>query len=170
MQDFLDIPFETEKEEATPPFALLPSGVYKAEIVAAQAGGTKNQKGYQVRLSWSIIEGEFEHRILFQNILLQHESEEAQRYGRQKFKDVLVALGITENVTDLSVMYHRPSSIGVKIREDKSGQYEPRNEIGRVMPLPASHNGPTRAAIAEAQKVQPAFKPVNGKMNDSIPF
>jgi hypothetical protein len=169
MQDFLDVPFETEKEEASPAFALLPRDRYKAEIVSAMAGPTKNGLGYSVNLKWSITEGEFEHRIVFQTILIQHESAEAQKYGRQKFKDVLVALGINESVSDLNVMLNKPCLIGVTVRQDKSGQYPDRNEVARVMPLPV-HNGPTRDAIREAQKVQPAFKAVNGEMSDSIPF
>ena len=169
MQDFLDVPFDTEKEEASPAFALLPRDRYKAEIVSAMAGPTKNGLGYSVNLKWSITEGEFENRIVFQNILIQHESAEAQKFGRQKFKDVLVALGIKEAVSDLNVMLNKPCLIGVIIRQDKSGQYPDRNEVGRVMPLPA-HNGPTRDAIREAQKTQPAFKAANGEMSDSIPF
>jgi hypothetical protein len=170
MQDFLDVPFDTENEEASQPFALMPRDRYEAEIVKALAGPTKNGKGYAISLNWMITKGDYEHRTIFQNILIQHESEEAQKYGRQKFKDVLVALGIKESVTDLSVLLHKPCMIGVIIRSDKNGQYEDKNEIGRVTPLPASHNGPTHEAIKEAQKAQPAFRPVHKDMNDSIPF
>jgi uncharacterized protein DUF669 len=169
MQDFLDEPFDTENEEASQPFALIPSGRYKAEIVKAMCGPTKNGKGYSVSLNWSIVEGEHENRTIFQNILIQHESTDAQKFGRQKFKDVLVALGIKSEVTDLSVMPNKPCLIGVAIRKDKSEQYPDRNEVGRVLPLPA-HNGPTRDAIREAQKTPEAFKPVHAAMNDKIPF
>jgi hypothetical protein len=169
MQDFLDVPFETEKEDASPAFALLPRDRYEAEIVSAMAGLTKNGKGYSVVLNWSIIEGDFENRTLWQNILIQHESEEAQKFGRQKFKDVLIALGITEDVTDLTVMCNKPCLIGVIVRSDKNGQYADRNEISRVMPLP-KHNGPTRDLIMEAQKTPEAFKPVHEDLNDRIPF
>jgi hypothetical protein len=170
MQDFLDVPFETENEEATPPFVLIPRDRYTAEIVSAKAGATKNGKGYSVSLNWSITEGDYENRTVFQNILIQHESAEAQKYGRQKFKDVLNALGIKETVTDLSVMLHKPCLIGVNIRQDKSGQYPDRNEIGRVMPILVSHNGPTRDALKEAQKAQAAFKPMHNDLNDDIPY
>jgi hypothetical protein len=170
MQDYLEIPFDTENEEASAPFALLPRDRYKAEIISAMAGPTKNGAGYSVNLKWSITEGDFEHRVVFQSILIQHQNPDAMKFGRQKFKDVLNALGITEAITDLSVMHNKPCLIGVIIREDKSGQWPDKNEIARVMPIPASHNGATRAAIKEAQKVQPAFKAVDEKMSDAIPF
>jgi hypothetical protein len=180
-QDFLDEPFETSKEEASPAFALIPRDRYCAEIVSAKAGPTKNGKGYSVVLNWSITEGDFENRTLWQNILMQHESEEAQKFGRQKFKDVLNALGIIENVTDLSVVLNKPCWISVIIRSDKNGQYADRNEISRVMPLPkppggvmplkpTNSGGGVRNVFLEAQKTQPAFKAVNADMNDEIPF
>jgi hypothetical protein len=129
-----------------------------------------------VALNWSITEGDYEHRSVFQNILIQHENAEAQKYGRHKFKDVLVALGIRESVTDLSVMLHKPCLIGVIIRQDKAGQYPDRNEIGRVMPISTPHNGATRDAVREAQKPQKKDDPIstgNGAakdLDDEIPF
>jgi hypothetical protein len=169
VQDFLDVAFNTEEEEGSQPFALMPSARYKAEIVKAMAGPTKNGKGYSVTLNWSITEGEYENRTIFQSVLIQHESAEAQKYGRQKFKDITVALGVKGVVEDLSVLLHRPCMIGVIIRQDRNGQYPDRNEIGRVMAIPA-HNGATREMIKEAQKPQPAFKAADAAMNDSIPF
>jgi hypothetical protein len=118
VQDFLDEPFDTANEECTPAFALLPRDRYKAEIVKAMAGPTKNGKGYSVSLTWSIIEGDYENRVVFQTILIQHSSSEAQKFGRQKFADVLKALGISEAVTDLNVMLNKPCLIGVIIRQD----------------------------------------------------
>jgi hypothetical protein len=169
VKDFLDIPFETEKEDASPAFALLPRDRYKAEIVSAQTGPTKNGKGISVVLNWSIIEGEFEHRTIWQNILIQHESQEAQKFGRMKFADVCIALGIKGQVEDLKVLHNKPCLISVIIRQDKTGQYADRNEISRVMPLP-TYSGPTQDAIREAQKTPEAFKPVHADMNDNIPF
>jgi hypothetical protein len=169
MQDFLDVPFDTANEEASTPLALIPRGQYEAEITSAMAGPTKNGKGYSVALSWTITKGEYENRTVFQNILIQHESEEAAKIGRGKFKDVLIAVGITESVTDLNVLLHRPCTVGITIRQDKNGQYPDRNEIGRVVPL-VPHNGPTRDANKEAQKVPAAFTAVNGGLNDKIPF
>jgi len=41
------------------------------------------------------------------------------------------------------------------------------------MPMTPPHNGATRDAIKkvqEAQETQPAFKAVNGELNDELPF
>src|SRR5262249_764873 len=119
----LDTAFDVEHEEGTSPLTLLPAGKYKAQIVTAIVGPTKNGKGQAVSLTWTITEGEYENRLVFQNILIQHESEEAQRFGRQKFKDVCSSCGITSPVTDLDVLLYKPCMISVVIRKDKDGQY-----------------------------------------------
>jgi hypothetical protein len=174
LQDFLDIPFDTANEEASPAFALIPMGRYKAEIRSAKCGTTKNGAGYQVILNWSILEGEYENRTVWQSILIRHTSEDATRIGKQKFKDVLNAVGFTDEVTDLNVLLHKPCMIGVVVRQDKEGRYPDKNEVGRVTPIPPAYNGATRTevkdALKEAQKVQPAFKATKAPFDDSIPF
>jgi len=54
----LDEAFDVDNEEGTPPRELLPVGKYKAEIVTAVAGRTKNGRGQAVNLTWTITEGE----------------------------------------------------------------------------------------------------------------
>ena len=181
LQTTLDEAFDVENEEGTPPRELLPAGKYKAQIVTAIVGPTKNAKGQAISLTWTITEGEYENRLVFQNILIQHESEEARKIGRQKFQDVCLALGVKGQVEDLKTLHNIPCQISVVIREDKTGQYADRNEVMRVRPLPkplggimqpnpTNGGGGVRDVILEAQKTQPAFKAVHADMNDEIPF
>ena len=88
MSNTLETAFDVDNEEGTPPRELLPAGKYKAEITAASVGPTKNGRGQMVSLTWGISEGDYEKRLVFQSILIQHDSADAQRFGRQKFKDV----------------------------------------------------------------------------------
>jgi hypothetical protein len=73
----LDTPFDVDTEEGTSPRDLLPLGRYNAEVTAATVGPTKNGRGQIVNLTWVITEGEYEKRLVFQNILIQHESADA---------------------------------------------------------------------------------------------
>jgi hypothetical protein len=164
----LDTPFDVENEEGTPPRELLPAAKYKAQIVTAVVGPTKNAKGQAVSLTWSISEGEYENRLVFQNILIQHESQDAQRFGRQKFKDVCNSCGITTPVTDLDVLLYKPCMISVVIRKDKDGQYADKNEIARVNPI-VSWNG-TKQLLKEASSTSKAFEATDEKLNDEVPW
>ena len=149
----LDTAFDVANEEGTPARELLPKGKYTAEITDATVGPTKRGNAQMVNLCWTITQGDHENRMVFQSIIIQHsDSPDAQRFGRQRFKDVCAACGITESVTDLGVLQFKPCTISVVIEEDKSGEYPPKNKVVRVMPL------------------APKGKPGNGELNDAIPF
>ena len=154
----LDDAFDVEHEEGTPPRTLLPKGWYEAEITQASVSRTKNGSEQMVSLAWTITGGEYENRIVFQGILIQHTSEDAQRFGRQKFKDVCSACGITEPVTDLTVLQYKKCSIYVGIEQDKTGEYEPKNKVARV----GSHAASLTGAGASA--------PAGKELNDQIAF
>ena len=131
-----DQPFETGKEEGSK-FDLIPSGKYKAEAIDASVSPTKNKKGQMLNLSFQITqEGEYQARYVFSHILFQHESAEAQRIGRQKIKDLCVACGITENVTDVTVFCYKPILLQVGVERDASGEYPDKNKVARFLPLP----------------------------------
>jgi hypothetical protein len=172
----LDIGFDVDNEEGTPPLSLLPKGKYKAEITDATVGPTKNGKGQAVNLTWTITEGEYEKRLLFQLILIEHESKEAQKFGRMKFRDVCVACGLTGRVTELDPLCYKTCEITVVIRKDREGQYDDKNEVSKVSPL-VSFNGdpgrlkkPREELLKEASATPRAFEASKKEMNDEIPF
>jgi hypothetical protein len=136
----LDEAFDPEVEEGTK-FDMIPPGKYTAEIDDASVAPTKSGNGQAVKLKWRITEGDHEGRVLFQTILIQHTSAEAQKFGRMKFKDVAFACDINAPITDLSVLKYKPCTISVGIETDKTGEHSDRNKVQRVMPYVVSWNG-----------------------------
>jgi hypothetical protein len=145
----LEEPFNTETEEGTS-YDLLPPGKYAAEIDDASVVTTKNGEGQLVKLRWRIVEGDCENRVVFQQILIQHTSADAQKFGRQRFKDVASACDIKDPITDLEVLKYKKCSIKVAVEKDKDGVYDDKNIIKGVYPFVANWNGDARAA---SQKV-----------------
>ena len=124
-----------------------------------------------VNLRWRIVEGEYENRVVFQSILIQHTSADAQKFGRQRFKDVAFACNIKDPITDLEVLKYKTCTIRLGIEKDKTGQYPDKNRVVGVDPYVANWNGGARGdgqGMATA-KVAPGKD--NGKpLNDAIPF
>jgi hypothetical protein len=170
----LEAGFDVDNEEGTPPITLLPKGKYKAEITDATIGPTKNGKGQAVSLTWTIVEGDFERRLLFQRILIEHESAEAQKFGRMKFRDVCAACGLTGMVTDLDPLCYKTCEVTVAIRKDREGQYEDKNEVTRVMPLVHWNGDPSQRRrselLKEASTTPKAFEATREEFNDEIPY
>src|SRR6516164_11152844 len=150
----LDQAFNTQTEEGTPDFQPLPAGNYVATIVDAKVGPLKSGKGQAVLLQWEVQGGANQGRLIFDHAIVAHESAEAMKFGRRKLKDIADACGVKDSITDLTVLLNKPCLISVKIETDDSGEYPPKNRVGRVKPI---------TAPAKTNVVKPAF-------NDQIPF
>jgi hypothetical protein len=118
------------------------------------------------------VEGDFENRVVFQSVIIQHDCADAQKFGRQKFRDVCFSCGITGPVTDLEVLKYKKCHIRLGIEKDKMGEYPDKNKVTRVDPYVAPWNGakPAGESLKEASKVPPGFKGENKPMDDAIPF
>jgi hypothetical protein len=152
----LDQTFDTANEEGTPAFNPVPKGTYVAAITDAKFGALKNGKGQAVSVTWEIQGGAHHGRLIFDRVIVQHESADAMKFGKRKLKDICDAVGWKEALTDLTVLLNKPCSINVKIEMDKFGEFPPKNRVGRVQP------------IAKPDKADKA----NGKppFNDDVPF
>ena len=144
--------FDTAKEEGSPDFEPIPKGQYVAIVTDAKVGPLKSGKGQAVQLTWKIEGGQYANRLIFDRVIVAHESAEATKFGRRKLKDIADACSVKGHITDLTVLLNKPCSIYVKIEQDDAGEYPPKNRIGRVKPV---------APVKTNDK--PPF-------NDSIPF
>jgi len=143
--------FDVAKEEGSPAFEPVAAGHYAAVITDAKVGPLKSGKGQAVQLTWELLAG-YIGRLVFDRVIVSHESAEATKYGRRKFKDIADACGIKEAITDLSVLRNKPCLITVKIENDDNGEYAPKNVVTRVRAIKTTTNG-------------------NGpELNDAIPF
>jgi hypothetical protein len=135
--------FDVATEEGSPAFEPLPAGFYVAVIIDAKVGPLKSGKGHAVGLKWEVDDDKHGGRLIFDQIIITHESPEAMKFGRRKLKDVADACGVKDSITDLTVLLNKPCSIYVKIEQDEAREYPPKNRVGRVKPIaaPAKTNG-----------------------------
>jgi hypothetical protein len=87
---------------------------------------------------------------------------------------VCVACGITDPVTDLSLLCFKPCTISVAVRQDKEGRYDDKNEVTRVTPV-VNWNAPVGEInkgrlLREASATPKAFEATKEEMNDDLPW
>jgi Protein of unknown function (DUF669) len=125
---------------------VLPPGECVAHIVEASIQQPHSGDGYYLALTWKIIKGDYAGRQVWQQIVCQHSSEQAQTIGRKMLKDLCVATGVAEQVDDASVFLFKPVRIRLGIERDKQGVYEDKNRISRILPLEAKSEEPEQPA------------------------
>lgn len=133
---FLDVSFSAEEIKAAGEnrFEIIPAGNYLAQIVKSEIKVNKDGQGTRLSLQFQITDGEKRGRTLFQDVTLKNANETAMKIGREQLAQLARACGLTR-VQDSAQLHDIEMQIKVGIREDKTGLYEPRNEIKRFEPL-----------------------------------
>jgi hypothetical protein len=140
--------FDPSQEEGTKS-DLLPIGIYLAQIIEAAVTVPQSLDGYSINTTWEIIGGEYEGRRVWQRIILQHSSGEAQKIGRREFKDLCDACGITQGFNSVEPLKFIQCKIRVGIEKDKNGVYDDKNKVTRVWP---ASKGPPISSQVSAPK------------------
>lgn len=114
---------------------LIPVGIYAAQVIETCVAQPKSGDGHHIELTWQITEGEHEGRYVWQRITFLHSNAQAVRIGRKLFKDLCIATGISEQVSDVGVFKFIPCDIRVGIETDKQGTYPDKNKVLGIWPL-----------------------------------
>jgi len=159
--------FDPETQEGSH-FDVVPIGTYAAQVVDACVAQPKSGDGHYVGLTWQITEGEHEGRYVWQRITFLHSSTQAVTIGRRQFKDLCVATGVSEQVSDVEVFKFIPCQLKVGIEKDKSGVYPDKNRISRALPLEANKTEPkvatsTKSEPKSAAPAKPTAKPATAE-------
>lgn len=131
-------------------FEPIPPGEYLAQIVESDVVTPKSGKGMMLKLRFDILDGAYANRVIFCQINYQHENPTAQLIGQQLLKSICDAIGFEGALEDSSDLHFRPMKIVVKVRQDKTGQYGPQNEVRAAKPVAASAPPAGKAQAAAA--------------------
>ena len=135
----LDLQFDqTEIQEAHKnDFDPIPAGTYTAEITRSEIKDNASGSGNRLSLGLKIIDGTHAGRLIFQDITLRNNNQIAQQIGRKQMAQLVSACG-KSSVQDSSDLHGIPMEIKVAIKIDKTGQYDPTNEVKKFAAIAGS--------------------------------
>lgn len=147
-------------------YELLPAGDYIAQVTDSAINPLKSGNGTGLKLTFTVLQEGYNGRKLFSNLNVQHTNPEAEKIAQQQLRELCEAVGVAR-LQDTVELHNKPVTIRVKIREDKTGQYGPQNEVvgfkratagtpaaPSLSPRPAAA-APAAAAPAAAGSVPP---------------
>jgi len=118
-------------------FDPIPAGTYTAEITRSEIKDNASGSGNRLSLGLKIIDGTHAGRLIFQDITLRNNNQIAQQIGRKQMAQLVSACG-KSSVQDSSDLHGIPMEIKVAIRIDKTGQYDPSNEVKKFAAIAGS--------------------------------
>lgn len=142
-------------------FDPIPVGNYPLQAVDVSVVETKNGSGLAAECQFTVTDGPFENRRIFQMFLLEHQSEKAVNIGRAAIKNWMIGAGLDPNqpwtVALIEALEGSKFIAKVGIERDKTGQYADKNRIMRfvnagapVQAVPSPQPESTAPAPAQA--------------------
>lgn len=135
-------------------FEPLPIGWYNVIVDETEMKPTKAGDGScYLKVRYSVLDGQHSGRKIYGNLNLQNANPQATEIGLKQLSALAHAVGVLM-VGDSQQLHNIPLKIKVKIRNDKSGEYEPQNDITSWKNI----NEPTEAVAGLPAAAAPAWQ------------
>lgn len=134
----------------------LPPGNYNVMITeSSTAAPSTNPNGEMVKLTLTVLDGQFANRKVFISFNTRNSNPTAERIGKGLFKQIVLALGFTA-IQDTQQLHGIPFVAGLKLeKQAPDSPYEPRNQLSKAFPV-----GQAPAPVAAQPVMQPMMQPV----------
>lgn len=120
------INFDATSVQPNDSFAPIPAGSYIAQITDSSIKPTKSGTGTILNLTWTILDGQFANRKVFDRINVQNANPEAEKIGQRQLSSICHATGVMK-LQDSNQLHGKPVKITVKIRQ--SAEWGDSNEV-----------------------------------------
>lgn len=136
-------------------FDPLPAGNYIAVVTDTDLRPTRS--GRALKLSFRIVDGQFNGRMVWANLNIENASAQAQEIAQKQLSALCHAVG-TINLSDTTQLHDKPVRIRVKVRPAE-GEWPASNDVtgyevapGAAVPVmaPPAARAPSAAAPARA--------------------
>jgi hypothetical protein len=160
------------EQEAVSSFDPIPAGDYAVMVEDAQIVNTKNLTGKMLKLKLQVMGGKYDRRVIFDQIILRHDSEKAVTIGRQRLAQLCKGANVAGK--DTAELLGKTVVAAVKIREQAG--YDPQNEVkeykaaGTVAAKPAAKAEQSDIPGVTKRTVYTSGNNGAGDDDDQIPF
>lgn len=152
MSDLGDLNFDANQVEPNS-FELIPPGDYDAVIVKSETKGTSTG-GKMLKLKLQILNGQYQNRLLFDNLNLWNQSADAVKIAKGTLSSICRAVNVP-TPKDSAELCNKPLRITVGIQKG-TGNYNDQNCVKSYKPRQA---GPAPVEAGAVSSSAPAGKP-----------
>lgn len=170
--------FNAAAVEPTEEFKPVPAGDYNLLVEKIELKPTKAGTGSYLNLQLKVQGGEFNNRVVFDMITYTNPNPQAVEIGHRKLSGLCRAAGVIQ-LSDTQQLVNRTVAAKVGIQADKTGQYEPKNDI-KAYKSPVAATRPVggntqqtqqpQATQQQQQTVQPTAEPEATTGDDDAPW
>lgn len=113
-------------------FEPLPAGEYKVQITDSDIVTPKSGNGSMIKFTYEVIaDPQFDGRKIFDNIIIEHSSVDAERIGKQKLNTICVLTGV-KSLKDTAQLHGKTLTLLISVK-DYNG--DKQNIIKKYLPF-----------------------------------
>ncbi len=148
--------FDATQVDPSASFDPIPAGKYLAAITESEMKPTKNGNGSYLQLTFTIVEGDYQGRVLWARLNLNNPNATAVKIAKSELSAICHAVGVMQP-RDSAEIHNLPLLINVKVKK-RADNDELTNEIKGYEPTPGSAPGTTAATPAPATNTTAPWK------------
>jgi hypothetical protein len=148
--------FDASQVDPSVPYETLPPGKYLVEITETEMKPTKNGTGEMLQIEFTVIEGEFKNRKVWDHLCLNHPTTKVVEIARANLSAICHAVGVMRPGESIE-LHHIPLVISVKCKADDSTG-EIRNEVKSYAKPESQLKQATTKSTAPATNTVPPWK------------
>lgn len=135
-------------------FEPLPADEYKVQITDSDIVTPKSGNGSMIKFTYEVIaDPQFDGRKIFDNIIIEHSSVEAERIGKQKLNTICALTGI-KSLKDTAQLHGKAMSLLISVKDN---QGEKQNVIKKYLPFHSDREEDTDEKQPKASGKKPSF-------------
>ncbi len=120
-------------------YKCLPAGEYKVQITDSDVVVPKSGKGKMLKITYEVIgDPQYDGCKIPDYIIIEHESVDAERIGKQKLNTICALTGV-KSLKDSVQLHGKTLSLLLTVKEY---QGDPQNNIKKYLPLNANTSQP----------------------------
>jgi hypothetical protein len=112
--------FDASKVDPSAPPDVIPSDKYTVVVSASQEKSTKSGNGTYLEIEFTVIDGEYRGRKVWDRLCLNHPSQQTVEIARANLSAICHAVGVMRP-RDSSELHNIPLVINVKVKKDEAG-------------------------------------------------
>ena len=112
--------FDASQVDPSQPIEAIPSDKYNVAVTKSELKPTKNGNGSYLELEFTVLEGEYRGRKVWDRLCLNHPTPKTVEIARANLSAICHAVGVMKP-RDSNELHQIPLTINVKLKKDDSG-------------------------------------------------
>ena len=137
--------FDASQVDPSVGYEPIPAGKYLVEVTASEMKPTKAGNGEMLQLEFTVIDGEFKNRKVWDRLCLRHPNPDTVKIAKANLSAICHAINVL-HPGESHELHHIPLVISVKCKTGESGDIhnevksyaKPESQIKQPTPKPAA--------------------------------